>query len=383
MHRREALGPADVTDEALTDLVATLVREPAAEVTVLSSRAEQVAYDLTAITTAGRYWVRGEAVVRGRTQPFCFFVKHVQSWGRSPLFSDVPVEVAAMAEAGVPWRTEPLVYRSDLAGRLPQGLRMPRAVGVFDLDEKSASVWMEEITPVPARWDAARFARAAHLLGRLAASPGVRERADVGEFEWTVRDYLSGRLTHQVVPMLRDPAVWAHPLMAMAFDDSLRIRLQTVADRAADLVEELAHLPLGTIHGDACPNNLLVSADPDGFVLIDYGFFGVGPIAFDLGQLLVGDVQIGRQPASTLPTVEASVLPSYVEGLRAEGCDIPLDLVRRAHALHLVLFTGLSALPFEHLGTEATPPLHHVAAERAALAAFCLDLLDTTEAASR
>ncbi len=383
MHRREALQGADVTDETLAELVATLVHEPAAEVTVLSSRAEEVAYDLTAITTAGRFWVRGEAVVRGRHQLFCFFVKHVQSWSRSPLFGDVPAEIAAMAEAGVPWRTEPLVYRSDLAGRLPQGLRMPRAVGVFDLDEKSASVWMEEITPVPAQWDVARFTRAAYLLGRLAASPGVRERADVGQFEWTVRDYLSGRLTHQVIPLLRDPAVWAHPLMATAFDDSLRHRLQVAADRAEDLVETLANLPQGAIHGDACPNNLLVSADPDGFVLIDYGFFGVGPIAFDLGQLLVGDVQIGRQPASTLPAIEASVLPSYIEGLRAEGCDIPLDLVRRAHALHLVLFTGLSALPFEHLGTDPTPHLHHVAAERAAIAAFSLDLLDATETAPR
>ncbi len=379
MHNREALGAADVTDDTLTELVAGLVREPADRVTLLDSHAEQVAYGLPAITTAGRYWVRGEALVGARRKPFGFFVKHVQSWGRSPLFAEVPTELAAMAEAGVPWRTEPLAYRSDLGDRLPRGLRMPRAVGVFDLDEKSASVWLEEIAAVPAEWDTDRFARAAYLLGRLAASLRVRERADVGEFGWSVYEYLHGRLAHQVIPLVRDTGVWCHPLTAGAFDDSLRVRLQASADRAGDLVDELAGLPLGTIHGDACPNNLLVTADNDGFVLIDYGFFGQGPIGFDLGQLLVGDVQIGRQQACTLQVVEDTILPSYVEGLRAEGCEIPLDVVRRAHALHLMLFTGLSTLPFEHLGTEPTPALHQVAADRAAIARFSLGLLDATE----
>lgn len=379
MHYREALGSADVTDEELTDLVAALVGESSARVTLLSSYAERVAYDLSAITTAGRYWVRGEALVGEHRQHFCFFVKHVQSWGRSPLFAEVPAEIAEMAEAGVPWRTEPLAYRSDLGDRLPHGLRMPRALGVFDLDEKSASVWMEVVTTVPVQWDAARFSRAAHLLGRLAASSRVRECAGVGEFEWTVRDYLFGRLTHQVLPSIRDCGIWQHPLIAQAFDDSLRSRLEAAADRAVDFVDELADLPLGSMHGDACPNNLLVTIDAGGFVLIDYGFFGEGPIGFDLGQLLVGDIQMGRQSTSTLQAVEEAILPSYIEGLCAEGRDVPLDVVRRAHALHLMLFTGLSTLPLEHLDTDPTPALHTLAVNRASIARFSLDLLDGTE----
>lgn len=379
MHDREALGPADVSDERLTELVAALLREPADRVTLLDSHVEEVAYDLKSITTAGRYWVRGQALVDRRHHTFAFFVKHVQSWARSPWFAEVPAEIAAMAAASVPWRTEPLAYRSDLGDRLPRGLRMPRAVGVFDLDDDAASLWLEEITTVPTEWDTARYQRAAYLLGRLAASPRVRQRADVGQFEWTVRDYLHGRLTHQVIPWLRDAGIWQHPLMARAVDNALRDRLQAGADRAADLADELADLPLGTVHGDACPNNLLVTTDDDGFVLIDYGYLNEGPIGFDLGQLLVGDVQIGRRQASTLQSVENTILPPYVEGLRAEGCEIPRDVVRRAHALHLMLFTGLSTLPFEHLDTPPTPTLHQMAADRAAIARFSLDLLDATE----
>lgn len=48
-----------------------------------------------------------------------------------------------------------------------------------------------------------------------------------------------------------------------------------------------------------------------------------------------------------------------------------------------MLFTGLSTLPFEHLGTDPTPALHEAAADRAAIARFSLDLLDATEPTRR
>jgi phosphotransferase family enzyme len=383
-HDRTVLGPADVSDSELTQMVARLLRASADDVTLVDSHATEVAYDLPALTTAGRYWVRGHAAVRGAQVPFAFFVKHVQSFARSPLFAEVPPDVVAMAEAGVPWRTEPLVYRSDLCDRLPPGLRMPRSLGVFDLDEKSAAVWLEEVETHHARWDLPRFERAAYLLGRFAASPQVRERALVGQHPFTVRDYLEGRLTHQVLPLLADEKIWHHPLVAGAFGGDLRDLLVDMALHADDLVDELAALPRLTAHGDACPNNLLVVEDSgaDGFTVIDFGFMTLLPVGFDLGQLLVGDVQVGRLPAASLAEVEGVIVPAYVEGLRAEGCDIPESVVRRAHALHLMVFVGLSTLPFEHLDAPVTPELEHVTAERAAIARFSLDLLAQTSQVS-
>ncbi len=383
MHDRAVLGPADVSDTELTGLVAALLGRPQTEVTLLDSRASEVPYDLPAITTAGRYWVRGTAQVDGSRKNFSLFVKHVQSWARSPLFAEVPAEVAAMAEAGVPWRTEPLAYRSDLGDRLPAGLRMPRSVGVFDLDEKSAAVWLEDVATVPLSWGETTYERAAFLLGRLAASPRVRELAHVGQLAWTVSDYLHGRLEQQVLPLLHDPEVWRHPLVAAAFDVTLRSRLLDAAGRAADLVDELDSMPLGTAHGDACPNNMLLTADDDDFVLIDYGFWCEAPLGFDLAQLLVGEVQVGRRDAGGLVGLERRILPSYVDGLRAEGCDVDTSVVRRGHALQLMVFTGLSTLPFEHLAASPTAALHRLASQRAAIATFSLDLLEATEPHSR
>ena len=378
MHDRSALGPADVTDGELAVMVADLWGTDPDETELLESGAEEADYDLPAITTAGRYWVHGRARADGREQAFRLFVKHVQSWSRHPFFQEVPPEHRAAAAVGVPWRTEALAYRSDLRERLPEGLTMPRAVGVFDIDEESNAVWLEEIAVVPAEWDLGRYARAGHLLGRLAASPRVAELRDVGKRAWELRTYFDGRLALQVLPLLRDEQVWQHPLVAGAFAEELRARLVGAADRAEACLDELATMPVATAHGDACPNNLLARADSDALVLIDYGFWGPNPIGFDLAQLLVGDVQLGKRSADSLTEVEDVVLAAYVDGSRAEGCDVPVDVVRRAHALQLFLFTGLSTLPFELLDSPPTPAMHDIAAERARIACFSLDLLDAT-----
>jgi hypothetical protein len=378
MHDRSALGPADVSDEQLSGMVADLLGADPAETTVVDSVAQVFPYDLPAITTAGRYWVSGTAEVDGAPKSFRMFVKHIQSWARHPFFAMVPPEQREWAAASVPWRTEALAYRSDLRDRLPQGLVMPRALGVFDLDEDSNAVWLEEVPVVAHEWDLGRYAKAARLLGRHATSAGVMELLDSVGHSMTIQTSHEGRLSMAVLPTLRDDRIWQHPLVAGAFDDDLRARLMEAAHRSAEYAEELSTRPIVASHGDACPNNLLARAGSDDFVLIDYGFWGPGPIGYDLSQLLVGDVQIGRRTADDLADVEDTILPAYVEGMRAEGDTTPADVVRRSHALQLMIFTGLSCLPFEHLGSEPTPELHHLAAQRSGIARFSLDLLDAT-----
>ena len=380
MHDRTALGPGDVDDPTLAAMVASLLDANADTVKVLDSRAEEFPYALPAITTAGRYVVSGTADVGGDRTPYELFVKVVQSWARSEFFQYVPDEMKEFAEASVPWRTEPLAYRSDLGDRLPDGLTMPRAVGVFDLDEKSAAVWLEKVAVVARPWDDARYERAAYLLGRLSGSPGVAELGDVGQHGFTMRDYANGRLFAQVIPMLHDDGVWQHPLIAATFGDELRDRLRVAAGEVPAYVEEVLSLPHVPAHGDACPNNLLATADDDGFTLIDYGFWMPMPVGADLSQLLIGDVQIGKQRAGDLVSRDDAHLASYLRGLRDEGCDIPEPVVRRAHALHMMLMSGLSALPVELLDQPPSPALEAQVADRAAIARFCLDRVEQTAA---
>ncbi|GAA4099654.1 phosphotransferase [Nocardioides kongjuensis] len=375
MHDRSALGAADVGDDLLAAMLAELLGVD--DVELVSSYAEVVDYALPAITTGGRWWVRGTAAVDGHAHDFRLFVKQVHEWSRSPLFESVPPEVREWAAGVVPWRTEGRVYASDLADHLPPGLAMPRALGVHDIDSCSYSVWLEVVPTVDAVWDLDRYRHAAHLLGRFAARPGIRALARIGSDEWDVRSYVDGRVGHQVLPILADEGVWRHPLVAGAFTD-LRPRLLAAVDDLPRLTEELLAQPELVGHGDACPNNLLVRPDRDGFTLIDFGFFMALPVGFDLGQLLVGEVQLGRGSADGLAERDEACLAAYVDGLVAEGVDLGIEAVRRAHALHLLIFSGLSAIPFEVLDQEPTDALRAMAATRAAIARHSLDLVDQT-----
>ena len=75
---------------------------------------------------------------------------------------------------------------------------------------------------------------------------------------------------------------------------------------------------------------------------------------------------------------DAAVVPAYVGGLAAEGMVVDPVVVTRLHALQMLLFSGLSSMPFEHLDSPPSPELEFLAADRAALATYCLDLVEST-----
>ena len=305
-------------------------------------------------------------------------MKVVQSWARSPFFAHpCRRDMKEFAEASVPWRTEPLAYRSDLGDRLPHGLAMPRALGVFDLDDKSAAVWLEKVTVVAATWDDARHARAAYLLGRLSGSPRVAELATVGQHPFTMADYVFGRLNTQVVPILHDDGVWQHPLVAATFSAELRDRLRAAA----------AELPTYPTRSVAPPPDLARRRLPQqpahhrrprGLHTHRLRLLAAPPAGADLSQLLIGDVQIGKARAGDLAARDDAHVAAYVRGLRDEGCGIPEPVVRRAHALHTLTMSGLSAVPVELLDRPPSPALEAQVADRAAIATFCLDRVATT-----
>jgi hypothetical protein len=378
---RELLGAADVSDDRLAVMVADLLGEDT--VSLCDVRVDIVDYDLPAITTAGRWWVSGHARGSHGEMPFRMFVKHVQNWSRSPQFAFVPPEIRDIAAASVPWRTEANVYRPDLAQRLPDGFTMPRALAVIDLDELSTAVWLEAIPDHRWPWDPARFERAAYLLGRLAGSSRVAPLAQIDDHQWTVRDYLHGRFEHQVIPMLQDQELWAHPLIANAYGGELRNRMLDALEGVPGWVDELADAPHLAGHGDACPNNLLGTDRPDAFVLIDFGFWKPLPLGFDLGQLLLGDVQIGRRPADDLAATDATIVAAYVKGLVDEGHTPEPAHVARLHALQMTVFSGLSSIPFEHLGAAPSAALEQLAETRAAITTYCLDQIEATNDTAR
>src|SRR5689334_14577409 len=248
--RRVLLGPADVADDELAAFAAASLGVRHA--TVLTSSARVFPYDRPAITTAGRYLVTGTARTgTGEVRPFALFVKVIHAYQRSPLRFAIPAHLRAQAAALIPWHTEADLYRSDLRDQLPPGLTIPRAVAVRDLDADSAALWLEQVPARRVIWDAGRHARAAYLLGRLAASRAAAPVATAVHGARAPRVYADAWLAHVVLPALTRNDVWSHPLVRDAFDARLRRRLLAAADALPALLDELDDAPAATAHGDA------------------------------------------------------------------------------------------------------------------------------------
>jgi hypothetical protein len=379
---RALLGPADVADDELAAFAAANLGVRHA--TLLTSSVQVFPYDRPAITTAGRYLVSGSARTgTGEARAFALFVKVIHAYQRSPLRFAIPAHLRTQAAALILWHTEADLYRSDLRDRLPHGLTIPRAVAVRDLDADSAALWLEHVPARRVAWDAGRHARAAYLLGRLAASRAVAPLATAVHGARTPRVYADAWLTHVVLPALTDDGAWAHPLVRDAFDARLRYRLLAAADALPALLDELDDAPAATAHGDACTANLLAARGRDGLVMVDLGFCGQAPLGTDLGQLVLGEVQTGQRHPADLPGLEAVCLPAYLAGIRAEGGTAGLAHVRRAHAALMTVFSAVGSFPVEHLGEDPAPPLRRLFRGRAAIARFALDLLDDTTPSTR
>jgi hypothetical protein len=390
VHDRTALGLDDVPDAELAAVVADLWEVPAVE--LLDSAAEVVDYHVPSILTGARTWVRGHADAGDGPREFSLFVKRVHSWRHSPAFAGVPPEIGEWAATSVPWRAEPLLYASDLAARLPEGLTMPRGLRVDERPDETAVIWIEAVEASTEPWDRGTYVEAAGLLGRMTGSDRVAELSAIDPLPWHIQYFVQGRLAHTVLPGLFDDATWQHELVAPYFGD-LRPRMTAVANHLDLLAEEFARMPHRTSHGDACPNNLLRHRSGGGFTLIDYGFWRPQPVGFDLSQLLVGDIQIGRRDADDLPELAEACLTAYAAGLAAEGLDVPDAALRRGHAVSLMLFNGLPSLPLEMLAEaeqlaaageltdERRAAMDHWSRQRAAIARYALDVLARTDPA--
>ena len=196
MHDRSLLGPADVDDDRLAAMVADLLGHPVEDVDVTCSTAIPVT------TTCPRSPPpRGTGCRGPRRRPPASRTSGSSSSTCSrgsghPFFAMVPPEFRAMAAAGVPWRTEPLAYRSDLGDRLPAGLTMPaRARRVRPRRAVGSDLARGDPAPTDPPGTSTATGARPYLLGRLAASPARRGASPTsGSSRGRSSTYVEGRL---------------------------------------------------------------------------------------------------------------------------------------------------------------------------------------------
>jgi hypothetical protein len=246
-----------------------------------------------------------------------------------------------------------------MASLLPDGLRLPEVyrVDVDDKDERGA-LWMENVIQAPGPWPFERFERAAYLLGRLSARrqphlvKPLLPRGDVETPGVGLRYYTNGRVMVSTLPALADANTWRHPLLAAAVcntgEHRLKDDLLALAERLPAVLDGLDALPQTYQHGDASPQNLLVSKDnEDEFVVIDWGFDCPQAVGFDLGQLLVGLAHAGELAPDVLPLIHRAIVSAFMEGLAADGMTVSEEQVLYGYLGSLMCRATFTALPLE------------------------------------
>jgi len=383
----EVLGLARPDPERLRQIVAEALCVPIGQIAgVAAIEVEKVAYDIGTPSTHALLRCRGLAVFTdATTRSWSAFVKVLQSAWAWDLLDHIPESFRTDLANNLPWRAEVDGYGPGIMRALPAGLRQPRLFGIVEIDEWHVALWVEDVEPSPTGWDLATFARAARLLGRLAARRPVGCDAVIAPTEqsaqpgFVLRYYTGGRVRMAALPQLADDALWAHPSVAAAVEATgeyaLRTDLLAASEHLDAWLDLLDTLPQTYAHGDASPQNLLVpTSEPDTLVVIDWGFNCPLAVGFDLGQLLVGLVHAGELAADALPGVMDAIVPAFHDGLVSEGFVASLDQVRTGFAVSLLVRSMFTALPFERLAGPPSPDQTSHWIERIRLTRFMLDL---------
>jgi len=357
-----------MTTTRAEDELADVVRAATGRPDAVADRwwTEPVDYRVGSWATGELARMRGSATAASGPLEWSVFVKTL----RSPLrmLGSLPESLRVRAATDLTWRHEADMYRAGLDDVLPPGLRMPERYRIDDAEDGRVVEWLEDVAVHDVHWDLPRFARAAELLGRLAArlSRADRMPASVSRAPGEV---LRLQLLERETLWL--PALAAGPMWPQVgrFDPQLYADLHRLAERLPAIIAALEDLPQMYVHGDASPQNLLVPAsDPDAFVAIDWSLIGLLAVGYDLSQLVVGLAHAGRLDVAELPAVCDAVVPAYRAGLAAEGVHVDAGVVRFGCHASLVVRSALTALPLD--GSPHVEALAH----RTRLTRYLVDL---------
>jgi hypothetical protein len=236
------------------------------------------------------------------------------------------------------WKREPLVYRSGLLERLPDGLAAPRFFGGGELPGDVAWLWLEEVQDsYGGAWPLERYTLTARHLGRL-------NGAYVSERPLPVFPWLGDHLVRQWLADLGDPdrLSWGHPELVARYPSRERNPFRRMLKEAGRFQAALSLLPQVLCHGDTYPTNFMSTRSAEGqerTTALDWALLGIGPLGDDLGQLVFGAQLL--LPDTRPEEVTEALFQGYLEGLGDSGCRVDPLWVRFGFTASAALRTGL------------------------------------------
>ena len=337
-----------------------------------------VRYANLASETRGVFRVAGTADDRGAERPWSAVLKAMRAPGD------------AGDQAGHPywWRREASLYRSGLLPRTG-GFVAARCYGVQERPDGALWLWLEDLGEEETIWPLDRYRLAAEHLGRFQGerswaaghpAPAVLSR---GLLRTWVED------SAYLIPPLRRPEVWAHPLLRRAFPSSPAGAVLALWDERERWFRAIERTPRVFCHHDVWRRNLFSRRDTAGgerTVAIDWELAGIGAAGEDAGNLLgtsLLDLAVAADQAAAL---RDRIVDGYLAGLRGGGWSGDAGEVRAvllATAVFRSLFSTAGwpvAIALDGSGRHAAQterqwgrPLDAILRHWAAVTAFLLD----------
>jgi len=237
------------------------------------------------------------------------------------------------------WRREALAYSSGLLGRLTGSLRAPLCFGVFDREDGSVGVWLEDLNGAPSTtsWSLVRYKSAAFALGR--AQGEITASANLPADTWLARHWLRHYVERrqEFLVHLQDPRVWRLPLVARYLQPQLGEQMEGIWNEREELLAVVESGPQTLCHLDLHPANLFSVGDQT--VLIDWAFVGIGGLGEDAGNLIFDAIFDFFVPPDRFAALAEAVSVGSLELLEASSWQgEPSAVLRTVHASAAVKF---------------------------------------------
>ena len=255
------------------------------------------------------------------------------------------------------WPRESLLYAAGVPQALPRelqrkGLRAPRCFGVVEPTPDLRWIWLEDLQDRYAgKWPLAQYALAGYQLGFFNGSYLVDNPLPTAL--WLTDNELRSESASKVADLarLRDPAIWAHPLLRHAYPTPILAELERLAADRERFLAGAATFPRTFCHLDAHPGNMAAVEAANGAtetVLFDWAIAGYGAPGEEISRLIWAALLDFKVELAEAERLEAMVFESYLQGLADAGWQADPVQVRYAYLMSSVLIFTLEMEAVEH-----------------------------------
>jgi hypothetical protein len=256
------------------------------------------------------YRFSGEGHDQGQKVPWSLILKTL-----------CPAEDNADVTAWNYYRREADAYQSGWLDDVPGGLAAPRCFGVFDHQDGTSWIWLEDVADdLSSPWSLEHYGLVARHLGQFNGAYLVDQ--PLPSWSWLSSGWLRKVIENSApaIPLVRDSL--DHVLMRRWLPGDISDSYFRLWEERGVYLDAVDRLPHTLCHLDVFRRNLFARRTADGdyeSVAIDWAFAGKGAMGEDLVPLVLASAMFYEIDLDQAQALEEIVFEGYLGGLSDAG----------------------------------------------------------------